>query len=118
MLEQPDAITVRLADPDDLVSLRRLVDRDGGGAGTRHMLLDLTKPGKPSRVLIASTGDTALAALHIDSGHSVADPFLESRAALELLRIRARQLRRARGRRPKALTARLAQLRPRAGLRT
>jgi hypothetical protein len=114
MLEQPDAITVRLANPDDLMALRRLVDRDGGGAGTRHVLLDLNKPRKPSRVLIASAGDTLLAALHIDSEHSVADPFLESRPALELLRTRARQMRSARRRRPRRLSARLA-LRPRAG---
>jgi hypothetical protein len=112
MLEQPDTITVRCARPADLMALRRLVDRDGGGAGTRHMLLDLTKPGAPSRVLIASTGDAALAALHVDSGHAVADPFLESRAALELLRTRARQLHRAQ-RRPRRLSSLLARLRPR-----
>jgi hypothetical protein len=114
MLEEPGTITVRLAAPDDLMALRRLVDRDGGGAGTRHMLLDLTKPGKPARVLVASAGDAAIAALHIDSGHSVADPFLESRPALELLRIRARQLRSGR-RRSRRLGSVLAQLRPRAG---
>lgn len=114
MLEQPDAITVRLAGPEDLMALRRLVDRDGGGAGTRHMLLDLTKPDAPARVLVASAGDAAIAALHIDSGHSVADPFLESRPALELLRTRALQLRRAR-RRSRRLGSFLAQLRPRAG---
>jgi hypothetical protein len=116
MLEATNPITVRLASPDDLMALRRLVDRDGGGAGTRHMLLDLTKPDKPPRVLIASAGGGAIAALHVDSGHSVADPFVESRAALELLRTRARQLRgaqrRGTGRR---LTSALAQLRPGAG---
>jgi hypothetical protein len=116
MLERTEPITVRLAAPDDLMALRRLVDRDGGGAGTRHMLLDLTKPDKPPRVLIASARDDAIAALHIDSGHSVADPFVESRAALELLRTRARQLRGAERRRHRRrLVATIAQLRPGAG---
>lgn len=116
MLEGADPITVRLAAPADLMALRRLVDRDGGGAGTRHMLLDLTKPDKPPRVLIASAGDHAIAALHVDSGHSVADPFVESRPALELLRTRARQLRGAQRRRyRRRLTATLAQFRPGAG---
>ena len=116
MLDAKDPITVRLAHPDDLMSLRRLVDRDGGGAGTRHMLLDLTKAGHPARVLIASAGGEAVAALHIDSGHSVADPFVESRAALELLRTRARQLRGSQRRRyRRRLAAGLSQLRPGAG---
>jgi hypothetical protein len=116
MLETTDPITVRLAAPEDLMALRRLVDRDGGGAGTRHMLLDLTKADAPSRVLVASAGDAAVAALHIDSGHSVADPFIPSRAALELLRTRARQLRGARRRqRRRRLISTLAQLRPGAG---
>ena len=116
MLETTDPITVRLATPDDLMALRRLVDRDGGGAGTRHMLLDLTKPEAPSRVLLASAGDGAIAALHIDSGHSVADPFVASHSALELLRTRARQLRGAQRRhRGRQLISTLGQLRPGAG---
>jgi hypothetical protein len=116
MLERTDPITVRLARPDDLMALRRLVDRDGGGAGTRHMLLDLTKPGAAARVLMASAGRDAIAALHIDSGHSVADPFVESRPALELLRFRARQLRGAQRRhRRRRLAQAVARLRPQAG---
>jgi hypothetical protein len=92
-LAEPDAITVRLAVAGDLPALRHLVDLDAGGAGTRHMLLDLTRPGTPSRVLIAISADDVIAALHIDSRDAVAHPFVRSEPALDLLRTRADQLR-------------------------
>lgn len=116
MRRQPDAITVRLARPDDLEALRRLVDRDGAGAGTRHMLLDLTKPGSPSRVILAMVDGQAVAAVHVDSRHAVADPFVDSAPALQLLRARAGQLRSSRRpRRPGRIASLVAQLRPRTG---
>jgi hypothetical protein len=117
MRQRPDAITLRLARPEDLEALRRLVDRDGGGAGTRHMLLDLTRPGTPARVILATVeDDRPVAALHVDSRHAVADPFVETEAALQLLRARAGQLRRSRrAERPGRIASLLAELRPRPG---
>jgi hypothetical protein len=113
----PDSeITIRLARPGDLDALRRLVDRDTAGGGTRHMLLDLTRPGTPSRILLAAAHGELLAALHIDSGHGVSDPFASSAAALELLRARAGQIRMTEGTVParqfRRLGARLRPLRP------
>ena len=86
-----EELTIRLAAADDLEPLRRLIDIDSGG-GTRHMLLDLTRPGAPPRVLVASAGGNLIAAVHLDTGHSAADPFEQSATALELLRTRADQL--------------------------
>jgi hypothetical protein len=117
MSQQPEVITLRLARPEDLEGLRRLIDRDGGGAGTRHMLLDLTRPATPSRVILATVEDDhPVAALHVDSRHAVADPFVETEAALQLLRARAAQLRRSsRAQRPGRIASFLAELRPRPG---
>ena len=89
---EPESLTLRLADPEDLDSVRRLVELDGSGGGTRHMLLDLTRPGAPRRVLLATAGGEPLAALHLDTGHHAADPLRHSATAIELLRTRAAQL--------------------------
>lgn len=86
------ALTIRIARPADLEALRRLIELDGSGGGTRHMLLDLTRPGARPRVLVAAGGEKLLAALHLDTGHASADPFEHSGAALEMLRARAEQI--------------------------
>jgi hypothetical protein len=90
-------ITIRPARPEDLSVLRRLVDLDASGGGTRHMLLDLTRPGARPRVLVAFADGRPLAALHVDSRHSATDPFAHSATALDLLRARADQIRAAEG---------------------
>ena len=116
MTQHASEITIRLARPGDLAALRRLVDLDTSGGGTRHMLLDLTKPGTPPRVLVALEHDEILAALHVDSGHGASNPFAASATALDLLRARVDQIRASEGKVPArrfgGFGARLRPLRP------
>jgi hypothetical protein len=73
------ALTVRLATPADAFSLRRLAAIDSASPPTGD-------------VLLAEMGNELWAALSIDTGAAVADPFRPSGDLVELLRFRARRL--------------------------
>src|SRR4051794_5544330 len=77
------ALTIRFAAPDDEATLIRLAELDSTHAPR-------------GAVLVADIGDETWAALSLDDGHGVADPFHSSAEALWMLTERARQLRRER----------------------
>ncbi len=94
-----DAVMIRPARDADLAALCDLAELDGAQP--------LTGP-----VLVALVDDRPWAALAVEDGRVVADPFRPSAAAVELLRLRAGQLRAADGRTTGA-RARVPRLRPR-----
>jgi len=77
---QAGDVTVRLADYSDAAALVRLADLDGARV-----------PDGP--VLMAEAGDRPVAALPLDGGRAIADPFHRTTALVEMLDLRARQLR-------------------------
>lgn len=89
------AMTIRRADLADLAALDRLAALDSASAPT-------------GEVLVGEVGGELWAALEIDSGRVIADPFRPSGELVELLRVHARGSRRPVSR------AGLARLLPRA----
>lgn len=92
-------VTVRMADREDVRALRRLAELDSAIAPT-------------GPVVVAQTGGEILAAIPVAGGPAIADPFRRTAALVEMLELRARQLRPqlppgARSARPR-LTGRLA----------
>ena len=75
-------LTVRWATPDDAVALDRLAE------------LDASRPPR-GVVLLAEAGDELWAAISLDDGHLVADPFRPSGELAFDLAQRARKLKRA-----------------------
>ncbi len=73
------ALTVRIATPADAFSLRRLAAIDSASPPTGD-------------VLLAEMDGELWAALSIDTGAAVADPFRPSADLVDLLRFRARRL--------------------------
>jgi hypothetical protein len=73
-------LTIRPARPEDSRALRDLA------------ALDSARP-LHGDALIAESGGAAIAALELDSGRGVADPFVRSASAIDLLRVRRAQLR-------------------------
>jgi hypothetical protein len=85
-------ITIRPAYADDEIALRRLA------------VLDSADSVPPAPLLLAELDGELRAALSLTDGSAIADPFVRTAGALELLRLRARaqaatQPRRARRRR-------------------
>jgi hypothetical protein len=74
-------VTLRRAWPDDNAELRRLAQLDSAD-----------RPG--GRVLVAEVDGALRAAISLEDGAVVADPFHPTAALVELLRARARQLER------------------------
>ena len=102
--EQPAehlAVAIRRARPTDAPQLRDL-------AG-----LDSAAPLEGS-VLVAVVEGRIWAAVALDDGRVVADPFLPTAPAIELLRLRVRQLHAAEGRSPRGLAPRRVARRARA----
>ena len=84
-------VTIRPARADDGAAVRRLGQLDAGSAfGAR--LGDLARS-DDRPVLVAEDERGLIAALELPGDRVVADPFRRSAAAVELLRVRARQLR-------------------------
>jgi hypothetical protein len=75
-------LTIRWATPDDAVALGRLAQ------------LDSSRPPR-GVVLLAEVGDDLWAAISLDDGHLIADPFRPSGELAFTLAQRARALRRA-----------------------
>jgi hypothetical protein len=76
------SLTLRLAVPADAEALDRLAQLDSRRAPR-------------GAVLVAEVGGDLWAAMSIDDGHAVADPFRRTGELLALLAERARQIRRA-----------------------
>jgi hypothetical protein len=83
------------------VVIRRAAEADRSGVARLAALDSAPAPG--GNVLLALVDDVAWAALSLDDGRAVADPFRPSAHAVELLRIRAGQLRAAPAARSRAL---------------
>ena len=88
------AMTIRRADLADLAALDRLAALDSASAPT-------------GEVLVGEVGGELWAAVEIDSGRAIADPFRPSAELVELLQLHAR------GSCARAPRARLARLLPR-----
>lgn len=73
------ALIIRLAVQDDETKLRRLAQ------------MDSARP-LSGRTLLAEQGGSVVAALSLDDGTAIADPFVASADAVAMLRVRAAQL--------------------------
>ncbi|HEY2162192.1 MAG TPA: hypothetical protein VGH24_12860 [Solirubrobacteraceae bacterium] len=94
LLNEP--ITIRLATRDDHLALWRLA------------ALDSTDSVPSGRVLLAEVGGELHAALSLEDGSAIADPFHPTLHILELLRIHAGEDKARRGRRRALLGLRYA----------
>jgi hypothetical protein len=74
------AMTIREARPDDTAALNDLAALDSAAPITH-------------RALVAEADGTPIAALDLDEGRAIADPMRPSAPAVDLLRLRAAQLR-------------------------
>ena len=84
----PRADTVPMTSPASL-SLRHATDAD---AGALAYLSELDEAERlTGSVLVAFEGDRPVAAMSLEDGRAVADPFTRSAAVVDLLRLRARQ---------------------------
>jgi hypothetical protein len=76
-ITQPvDAIAIRPAGPSDAERLRWLAQRDSAGVPA-------------GRLLVAEVGGAIQAAVAVDSGEAIADPFRPTAELVALLRMRA-----------------------------
>jgi hypothetical protein len=71
-----NTLTIRRATADDTFALRRLAAIDSASPPT-------------GEVLLAEMGDELWAAVSVDTGAAIADPFRPSRDLVDLLRFRA-----------------------------
>lgn len=92
--------------PGDLAI--RIANRQDGSALKRLAQLDGRRPPTVSRLLVAEVDGEVLAALPLDGGEAVADPFRQTSTLVAMLRLRAGQLRPGRTR--LTLRARLSRL--------
>jgi len=74
--EISEEVRIRLAYPDDRITLNRLAE------------LDSQRP-LDGDALIADVDGVAVAALSLHTGRAVADPFAHTQAVVDLLRVRA-----------------------------
>lgn len=96
----PQTLVIRHARTTDRSALARLAQ------------LEARRPLGGERVLVAEVDGLLLAALSLDGGEAIADPFHPTSALLEVLKLRAGQLRGERfARRGGGLRSRLARLR-------
>ena len=75
-----DTLTIRRASADDTFALKRLAAVDSAAPPT-------------GEVLLAEMGDELWAAVSVDTGTAIADPFRPSADLVALLRFRARRIR-------------------------
>ena len=75
-----ESITIRLSQPGDAAALRRLAGRDSA-------------PQPEGLVLVALVGDELRAAVSINDGQAIADPFHPTSGLVRMLTARAAQLR-------------------------
>lgn len=97
----PRDVVIRVAAEGDAKALRRLAQLEGRWLTSN------------SRLLVAEVAGEVQAALPLDGGEPIADPFRSTAALVEMLRLRAAELRAGTRRQPRrGLRALLAQLRP------
>jgi hypothetical protein len=89
------------------ITIRRSTDEDRPAIAELAALHSRRPP--QAEALLAFTGTKLRAALALDGGEAIADPFHHTAELVDLLRLRAPQAPRRRGRRAR----RLARLRPR-----
>lgn len=77
-----EPVTIRPLREVDLEAVRRLAELED-------------RPVPPGPLLLAEVGGTVEAALALEGGETLADPFASTGQAVELLRVRAEQLRAA-----------------------
>jgi hypothetical protein len=80
------------AGDDDGLTVRAATQRDSEAVRLLAALEGVSMP--RGRVLVAQLGDDVVAALPLEGGGPLADPFRPSAHLVELLQLRARQLRR------------------------
>jgi hypothetical protein len=80
-----------ISSPEAAVALRP-VREDDHGAVARLAALD-SRPAPTGEVLLALVDDRPVAALSLEDGSVVADPFAPAAGAVELLQVRAERLR-------------------------
>jgi hypothetical protein len=80
------------AGDDDGLTVRAATQRDSEAVRLLAALEGVSMP--RGRVLVAQVGDDVVAALPLEGGGPLADPFRPSAHFVELLQLRARQLRR------------------------
>jgi hypothetical protein len=78
-------------DPTQTLTIRMAVSADAGALG-RLAQLDSARPPKPVPMLLAEVGGELRAALPLDGGRAIADPFQRTSELVEILAERARQL--------------------------
>jgi hypothetical protein len=81
MLREQGSVAIRPARPTDGSAIERLAQLD-------------TAPRPDGELLLAERNGEVVAALPLDGGRPVADPFRRTAGVVELLSLRARQLRR------------------------
>ena len=79
---EPETITIRPPGEGDVPAVERLAELDD-------------QPVPPGPLLLAEVDGTIEAALGLDSGQAIANPFASSAEAVSLLQLRAEQLRAA-----------------------
>ena len=79
---EPTAITIRPLREEDATAVERLAELDSA-------------PVPPGRLLVAEVDGEVEAALAVETGEAVADPFAASAETVSLLHVRAEQLRAA-----------------------
>ena len=78
-------------DPDATLTIRMAVPADARALG-RLAQLDSASPPKPVPMLVAEVGGDLLAALPLDGGHAIANPFRRTAELVAMLAARSRQL--------------------------
>jgi hypothetical protein len=96
----PSTLVIRMARAEDDAALVRLAQLDGGGSVDRLR--------EHTRLLVAELEGEVLAALPLDGDHPLADPFRRTASLVEMLELRATQLRAEPSRR--GLLARFSRL--------
>jgi hypothetical protein len=96
-------LTIRLATPDDARALRRLAEIDSAARLT-------------GRALLAEVDGVAAAAISLETGAAVADPFQYTADIVRMLRLRRDQLTRQGGRGPLRSLPRLPRVVARPGV--
>jgi hypothetical protein len=90
-LAAEDAVAIRLARPADAPALARLAVLDGQAEVADRLSRLACEPWEGS-VLVAEAGGAVAAALAVEDGVAVADPFRRTALLVDLLRLRAEQL--------------------------
>jgi hypothetical protein len=87
-----DPVAIRPAGPGDVAALAALAEIDGASPAAAERLSHLAADPTRGTVLVAEYHGHPAAALDVERGAVVADPFERSAPLVDLLRLRARQV--------------------------